>query len=76
MIIKGFCHPPRSADKLAASVMLLSEGRLQLSTAQGHQVLLLETVNINEPLGDCQLGFLFLMVHSLYLMTPCCWKGY
>lgn len=59
MIIKGFCHPPRSADKLAASVMLLSEGRLQLSTAQGHQVLLLETVSISEPLGRLPIRLSF-----------------
>ncbi|MGR5128847.1 M48 family metallopeptidase [Photobacterium swingsii] len=59
MIIKGFCHPARSTDKFAASVMLLSEGRLQLSTAQGHQVMPLEVVSISEPLGRLPLRLAF-----------------
>ncbi|MGF1693015.1 M48 family metallopeptidase [Photobacterium kagoshimensis] len=59
MIIRGFCHPPRSTEKQAASVMLLSEGRLQLSTAQGHHVMPLEVVNISEPLGRLPIRLAF-----------------
>lgn len=58
-MIRGFCHPPRSSDKQAASVVVLPAGLLQLMTEQGQQTLPLADIVISEPLGSLPIKLTF-----------------